>query len=190
MSFIYAEKNRLVCNSEIIQTLSIYSDTKVSFNDNFSNWSKPTRRYLEQYGIVKSLILHSTCCISFAGNNILYVGKLLDDLAKQKDFTANYLCKKAFEIHKEAPINDIEFIICYIENTEQHIVCIKNGKMHIDCINAWIGSSETFIEMQKIRMNMLENQSNDMFKGTSDLFRKAIQETKDDWFHPERIFYC
>ena len=27
---------------------------------------------------------------------------------------------------------------------------------------------------------MLENQSNDMFKGTSDLFRKAIQETKDD----------
>lgn len=180
MSFVYAEKCLLNFDNETIKTLSIYSDTKVSTGENRSNWSSKYVKVLDQYGLIKTLILCPTCCISFAGNNILYVTKLLDCFAGKGEFSEELLCQKAFEIHKSAPKNDIEFLICYLCNGEQHIVCIKEGKMDLDCTHAWIGSQETFCELQKQRMSVLDNNPEEIQNATSNCFRKAIQETKDD----------
>ena len=179
MSFVYAEKNRITINDDTIYTLAIYSDTKISFDNNASNWSEPTRRALKQYGLIKTLILNQTCCLSFAGNNIYYVYQLLNTLEDKKDFSEEYLCNQAFSIHKTAPVNDIEFIVCYVKNNEQHIVCIKNGQMN-ECENAWIGSSETFRTMQGFRMEKLTDPAYNNGGVTSELFRKALQMTNDE----------
>jgi len=179
MSFIYAEKNLFCDNAETVKTISILSDTKILFTRNFGDWSDITRKYIELYGMVKSIILCPTCCVSFAGNNIFYVTKLLDDVSQKSNWDEKYLCEKAFEIHSNAPPNDIEFIICYIKNKEHHIVCIKEGKIEYDCVNSWIGSPETFLEMQKHRMNLLNNKSSNSTCSAMDLFRKAIRDTKD-----------
>ena len=180
MSFVFAEKNHFLDGDQTIRTMSIFSDTKITFSEKFGNWSEITRKYIERYGMVKSLILSPTCCISFAGNNIFYVTKLLDHFANQGSFSEEYLCEKAFEIHCNALPNDIEFIICYIVNEEHHIVCIKNGKMECDCANAWIGSPDTFYELQRCRSEKMENNAANLHVTSAALFREAIRLTKDD----------
>ena len=180
MSFVFAEKNHFLDGDQTIRTMSIFSDTKITFSEKFGNWSEITRKYIERYGMVKSLILSPTCCISFAGNNIFYVTKLLDHFANQGSFSEEYLCEKAFEIHCNALPNDIEFIICYIVNEEHHIVCIKNGKMECDCANAWIGSPKTFYELQRCRSEKMENNATNLHVTSADLFREAIRLTKDE----------
>ena len=131
--------------------MSVYSDTKVSFDNNPSNWSEATQKVLKQYGLIKTLILNSTCCLSFAGNNHYYFNELLSTFETFGYFTEQQLCNQAYEIYQRVPKDDIEFIICYVKSYEQHIVCIKDGKME-ECDKAWIGFYETYRTMQGYRM--------------------------------------
>lgn len=179
MSFVYAEKNSVTINDNLIYTLAVYSDTKISFDNNASNWSIPTRQVLLQYGLIKTLILNPTCCLSFAGNNIGYVYQLLNKFEDSDEFNEKAFCDSAYDIHKNAPTNDIEFIICYVKNNEQHIICIKNRQM-VECENAWIGSAETFQIMQQYRMERMNNPGYGIGNDTAVFFKKALQTTKDE----------
>ena len=125
MSFVYAEKNRITINDNTIHTLAIYSDTKISFDNNASNWSEPTRRALKQYGLIKTLILNQTCCLSFAGNNIYYVYQLLNTLEGKKDFSEEYLpqirfvCLVMTEEYLRNHFSDVRHYASVVENREE-----------------------------------------------------------------------
>lgn len=58
---------------------------------------------------------------SFAGNNIDKATRLIDILVRKKEFSIDYLLEVAFEIHiKSKSANDIEFIICYVDEKKRN----------------------------------------------------------------------
>ena len=178
MSFIYANKEELKFGDEVIKQLHICSDTKATFGNNYSNWTEKTKKAIDIWGIIKTLIITPKCCISFAGNNIIHVHKLLSWLDDRRTVSVDEMCEKAYEIHKAAPDNDIEFIVCHIDSQdEHHITCIKNKKIEFDCVNAWIGSQKTFLLMQDYRMKSFQDNPN--VNDSTLLFRKAVKETTD-----------
>lgn len=65
MSFVYAEKKIIMINNDTIHTLTDYSDTKTSFDNNGSNWSEPAKRALKRFGMIKTVVLRPKCCLSF-----------------------------------------------------------------------------------------------------------------------------
>lgn len=124
----------------------------------------------------KSIIINPKCCISFAGNNIFLLQKLFDQLVEWGKFEIDQLIEYAYEIHLSEHKDDIEFIICYVdENDDKRIVCIKEMKLFKECQNAWIGSMQTFRKMQELRMQ------NENSYGTSCyLFERAVSSSIDD----------
>ena len=127
MSFVYAEKIKYAIENEQIQGIKIYSDTKVSLKGAVkTNWSEQQKKAIEKYGMCKSIIINSRCCISFAGNNIFLLQTLFDQLIKWGKFEINQLIEYAYKIHLSEHKDDIEFIICYVDdNNDKRIVCIK-----------------------------------------------------------------
>lgn len=171
MSFIFAEKNKALT--------AIYSDTKVTFDERSRlNWGVKTQNAMSVYGMIKSIIVRDNCCVSFAGNDVRLAHKLLQEATDLGEFSEDQLLDRAWKIHKSAPPDDIEFIICTADdNDETHIACIKNGKLSRDCINAWIGSGVAFSKMQELRMREL---SMGKQPNADDLFGRALQECKDE----------
>lgn len=127
MSFVYAEKIKYTLEDKQIQGIKIYSDTKVSIEGAVkTNWSEQQKKAIEKYGMCKSIIINSRCCISFAGNNIFLLQTLFDQLIKWGKFEINQLIEYAYKIHLSEHKDDIEFIICYVDdNNDKRIVCIK-----------------------------------------------------------------
>lgn len=119
MSFIFAEKSKSLT--------AIYSDTKVTFDERSKlNWGEKTRNAMGVYGIIKSIIVRDNCCVSFAGNDVRFVHELLQEVADLGEFSEDQLLDCAWKIHKSAPPDDIEFIICTADdNDETHITCIS-----------------------------------------------------------------
>lgn len=134
MSFIYAEKNYIQHLDQRFPVTHIYSDTRLVIDEASSlNWNPSTLSAIKKYGIIKSIILGPRCCISFAGNNIAYAHQLLEQLHTWQSFTGKQLIDFAYQIHKSAPVDDIEFIICLAdENDETHITCIKNNTIEAE----------------------------------------------------------
>ena len=156
MSFVYVKKEYL--KESGIFSIQILGDTKIDIISlNIPKISK-TYKMVKTYGIIKSLIICPCCCISFAGNNIDKATRLIDILIGKKEFSIDYLLEVAFEIHKKSEsANDIEFIICYVDQkNEMHIYCIKNGEMERDVYVAWIGTQAALKELQKETQNGLE----------------------------------
>lgn len=154
MSFVYAVKESIKYDDCVHELTCIYSDTKISIDGTCkTNWGKRTREMIENYGLVKSVIVGPRCCISFAGNNIAYAHRLLYKLFEAKQFEEDELINLAWEIHRIAPKNDIEFIICIADETDKtEIICIKNQSIQRNCPYAWIGSEDAFSHLQKYRM--------------------------------------
>lgn len=149
MSFIYAKKEYLKeCKLNSVQILS---DTKIDTMSLNNSKTSKTYKTINTYGIIKSLIICPSCCISFAGNNIDKATKLIDSLIENKEFSIDSLMEEAFEIHNTSEnINDIEFIICYSdEKNEVHINCIKNGEIEKDVYLAWIGTYAALKSLQE-----------------------------------------
>lgn len=171
MSFVYAEKDKY-CTK-------IYSDTKVTFDEQSKlNWGENTRNAMGAYGIIKSIIVRDNCCISFAGNDIRLVHKLLQEIIDLDEFSEDQLLDCALKIHLSAPLDDIEFIICTADdNNETHLTCIKEGKLTRNCINAWIGSGIAFSKMQELRtLELNEGKQPD----TGVLFDRVLLECNDE----------
>ncbi|MCH5192591.1 MAG: hypothetical protein J1F11_01430 [Oscillospiraceae bacterium] len=172
MSFVYAEKSQTKFENDMYNCTKIYSDTKTTLTGAYlSNWSDKTRMAIEKYGFIKSAIINPKFSVSFAGNNTLYAHKLLEWISSKPKFTDEDVINKAFELHMSTDKDDIEFILCYVDNDETHITCIKERNIDIDCSSAWIGSYKAFCKMQELRTS----------SNTSlDLFKKAVEECEDD----------
>lgn len=151
MSFVYAVKFPIECDGQTHKCTHIYSDTKISlYGAVKSNWGDKTRRAVERYGLIKSIIISPKCCISFAGNNIALAHQLLETLYELKKFSEEELLHHAFKIHAEHPSDDVEFIICLAnEDGETEIICIKEHKIERNCLIAWIGSYDAFKTLRK-----------------------------------------
>lgn len=177
MSFVYAIKHTIEYHGDVYKCTDIYSDTKVSLEGTSrANWGDRTRNQIEKYGLIKTIILSPKCCISFAGNNISHAHDLLCKLYEIQQFSKDELLNLALVIHRKAPNNEIEFIICLADETDEiEIICIKNGEMHRNCTVAWIGSYDAFSYLQKYR---LENPA--LFDNSCTAFMYAVQHCGDD----------
>lgn len=178
MSFVYAEKTNIVFDDETFNTLHIFSDTKLTiYGAVRANWGETTRRRIERYGIVKSMIIGPKCCISFAGNDITHANRLLEEIYSAGSLSDEDLLKCAYDIHMSAPQDDIEFLICTAnENDEVTITCIKDRQVNENCICAWIGSHAAY--------NMLrwkqEELSTGAYQHTSiEMMEQTIEECGD-----------
>lgn len=177
MSFIYAIKHTTEYEGDVYKCVDIYSDTKVLLEGTSkANWGDRTRKQIEKYGLIKTIIVSSKCCISFAGNNISHAHDLLCKLYEIQQFSEDDLLKLALTIHQRAPKDEIEFIICLADETnETEIICIKNGEIQRNCTVAWIGSYDAFSCLQKYRFENLEHSDN-----FSTAFMYAVQHCGDD----------
>lgn len=157
MSFVYAVKFPIECDGQTRKCTHIYSDTKISLYGAIkSNWGDKTRRAVERYGLIKSIIISPNCCISFAGNNIALAHQLLETLYETKEFSEEELLYHAFKIHSEHDPDDVEFIICLAsEDGETEIISIKEHKIERNRPSAWIGSYDAFRTLQEYRFDNL-----------------------------------
>lgn len=177
MSFIYAEKIKYHFEDEQLDLLKIYSDTKVKLTGAVkSNWSAKQQKYVEAYGIIKSVVVSPNCCVSFAGNNIMHANDLLSFLMERGTFTLYDVVGKAYEIHHNAGKDDIEFLVCFGDGKEgTEIISIKNDSVNRDCPFAWIGSTDTFYEMQRLRTTSQQN-----YNSSGHFYREAVNSSVDD----------
>lgn len=140
MSFIYAYKH----NDKIF----MIGDTKVTIDDsNGIDNFKDKRQLVEKLGILKTIILSNNLAIGFAGNNIGLVDNALRDIF-QSAFEQEEIIKILVEYSlkgKDAP----DFILTY---KNEKIYLIKNGIIE-ERENCYIGSKDTFEELQKRRDN-------------------------------------
>lgn len=182
MSYIYAEKNCILIEDKKIPITHIYSDTKVTLDEaSRLNWGTNTYNAINRYGMIKSIILTPRCCVSFAGNNIAYASKLLEQLYELQSFSDEQLYDCALKIHQSAPPDDIEFIICIADdNDETHIACIKNNTIMFDCLTAWIGSRQAFQKMQEVRIGEVKSREIPVKIPSGGAFKRALQESGDD----------
>lgn len=182
MSYIYAEKSYILFEDKKIPNTHIYSDTKITLDEAGKlNWGTNTYNAINRYGMIKSIIISPRCCISFAGNNIAYAGKLFEQLCERGSFSDEQLYDCALKIHQSAPPDDIEFIICIADdNDETHIACIKNNTIMVDCLTAWIGSRQAFQKMQQIRIDEGMRCKVPVKIPSGEAFKRALQESGDD----------
>lgn len=159
MSFVFAVKHTHEFDGCKKKLTYICSDTKVSLDGTSKEtWGDKTWTLVNKYGLIKSVIVGSKCCVSFAGNNIAHAHKLLSQLYDKGMFSEDELLELALNIHRNAPVDDIEFIIAIAdEEDETELICIKDGEMRRNCISAWIGSQRAFSCMQEYRLGKLEN---------------------------------
>lgn len=181
MSFVYAEKTPNEDHKN--DTLNIYCDTKIIHTSTVGATfpDKTERDLIGKYGIIKSTIICPEFCISFAGNNILFAGKLFNQLKELQTFERNNVVEIAYNIHKSvSDKNDIEFIISSFENNKLQIDCIKNRKTYIDCQNAWIGSIMAHEHFQKIRVNNTNDNKTAAYEKTHFAFGETVTGCGDD----------
>lgn len=182
MSFVYAEKSNSSANGGSYPSFAVYSDTRVLLSDPIKlHWSNEQAEAVAIYGMAKTIITSPECCISFAGNNILFVHELMDWFASNTPCTTDALVDAALRIHTSAPdLDQVEFIICTVDDDgEVEISLIKDGAARRGCENAWIGSPDTFAEMQRIRIEALRD-GNVAYGGSSRFFEAAIRSGVDD----------
>lgn len=159
MSFVFAVKHTHEFDGCKKKLTYICSDTKVSLDGTSKEtWGDKTWTLVNKYGLIKSVIVGPKCCVSFAGNNIAHAHKLLSQLYDKGMFSEDELLELALNIHRNAPVDDIEFIIAIAdEEDETELICIKDGEMRRNCISAWIGSQRAFSCMQEYRLGKPEN---------------------------------
>lgn len=159
MSFVFAVKYTHEFDGCTKKLTYIYSDTKVSLDGTSKEtWGDKTWTLVNKYGLIKSVIVGPKCCVSFAGNNIAHAHKLLSQLYYKGMFSEDELLELALNIHHNAPVDDIEFIIAIADGEDEtELVCIKDGEIRRNCISAWIGSQRAFSCMQEYRLGKPEN---------------------------------
>lgn len=177
MSFVYAEKETMYLTNQTLKSINIFSETKIGFKGAAKlNWPEEESREILKYGMIKSIIISPTCCLSFAGNNVLELQKLFKKIRQYQHFDINQLLNDALNLHLSLGRDELEMIICYVdESNDLHITCIKEGKIQRDCQNAWIGSRLAFEKLQELRC-----QAPQRFSTTEFIFQDALSNCKDD----------
>lgn len=158
MSFIYAE----IYNDQF----HIYADTKITCDeDRKKDWeSEEQFNLVKQYGMVKNIIVRDNLVVCYAGNNVYLAAELFNEI---NGLSVEQIISKAFLIHFNAEnVNDIEFLICYVENGKKSIVCIKENRK-LNCESEYIGSDKAG--------QLLKNKLNER-EITSEVFGKTKRE--------------
>lgn len=124
-------------------------DTKISLNENLNNlWdTEEQKRLIEQVGLIKSIIVLPNIVVCYAGNDIDKAAALLRKI-KSVELSLERVIDSAFEIHKKAKVDDIEFIVGYCDENGKELISIKNGEMIRNCKVAWIGSWYAYNEFK------------------------------------------
>ncbi len=140
MSFVYAFKSE--------NSIYMIGDTKVTIDD--TKGGKPfegMRRLIEEYGILKTIILHDEIALGFASDNLKHVNcalkSILNNTLPLEDII-NILVKSSRENDDAS-----EYILAY---KNQNIYLIKNGIVE-ERENCYVGSHDIFEELQKRRNN-------------------------------------
>ena len=177
MSFIYAEKTQQENGEDITFPIKIYSDTQTIPTCAYkANWSDQAYKLVKRYGFTKSINIYSKMALSFAGNNTAYAHDLLNWMESKGTFDEEDAINKAYEIHNSTNKDDIEFIICYVDDdNKSHITCIKERQIFKDVSSAWIGSYKAFKKLQEKRL-----MNGSPINTELELFQSAVEECKDD----------
>ena len=170
MSFVYAVNDVL---------FSILSDTKIVLDENLvCQWNTEDERQLvEQFGLMKSVIVSPNMVICYAGNNIDYAAELLRKV-KNSSCNLDEIISAAFEIHAASGKDAIEFIIAYGDSARRELISIKDQQIYRNCKEAWLGSFEAYKEFRRLESEI----STDDVKG-----KKSITYTDDGKFVEEDI---
>ena len=170
MSFVYAVNDVL---------FSILSDTKIVLDENLvCQWNTEDERQLvEQFGLMKSVIVSPNMVICYAGNNIDYAAELLR-IVKNSSCNLDEIISAAFEIHAASGKDAIEFIIAYGDSARRELISIKDQQVYRNCKEAWLGSFEAYKEFRRLESEI----STDDVKG-----KKNITYTDDGKFVEEDI---
>lgn len=154
MSFVYAAKCAETNYNRHHETIQVFSETQIKPNDAAPfKWGKRTLDRVQRYGIVKSMILTPKCCFSFAGNDIRFANVFLERLYSERFCSDEELISLAFAVHQEAGQDNIEFLFCIADESDHiSITCIKDGRVDYDCHSAWLGSYDTFRELQRLHL--------------------------------------
>lgn len=157
MSFVYAKK--------IGQSIAIFADTKIKFDDAPRSFGKKTKKQIEQYGLVKNIIISKNYCVCFAGNNIVYANELLQ---KINAVSLEQIVQFARSINRRDPENGAEFIVCYADKETQHIFQIKDGICE-EVSLAWIGSKDAFNYFRGVELGAYNKEINSNFQYSYEL---------------------
>lgn len=179
MSFIYAISDEV--------NFVIMSDTKVTINDNLLQlWKdKESKKIVEQFGMVKCVILTPNIAVAFAGNNVEKAALLLRR-AKEFDLGLEELVKVAYEIHRNSNDDEIEFIIGYYEDqNKKELISIKNREITRRCNRAWLGSYDAYNEFKRQEKGIEEINYKNLYAAVLGEDKKVYQEKID-----ERLAYC
>lgn len=141
MSFIYAMNDVI---------FSILSDTKIDLKDDREKFWKAEsdRRLVKQIGLIKSIIVSPNLVICYAGNNISKAAELLRKV-KCMPLDMEEIVDRAFKIHINSGVDDIEFLIAYYDQTRE-LVSIKNHQVIRKCKSAWLGSFHAYEEFTRL----------------------------------------
>lgn len=144
MSFLFARKTD--------EFFYILADTKINCSEIKENIQrrigKDKENLLENYGIIKNVIINKNLCIGCAGV-IEYFNTLLEYIEKNNIKDIECIKIKAFEIHRKYNAKT-DFIIAYANNSTKKLFLIKDNKME-ETDSCWIGIQKCFNVFQTIR---------------------------------------
>jgi len=181
MSLIYGKKYDYEVEGGKRSSFALYGDTKILLEGAIkANWTSERVDMLNKYGIVKSSITCPKCCISYAGNNLRHAYELIRWFENNGPCTEDGLLDAALRIHRGASdLDQIEFIICTAdEDDEIDISVVKEGELRRRLESAWIGSYDTFREMQRLALEAAENGYVD--PSGRKYFQEAVESNVDD----------
>ena len=150
MSFAYAQR--------ISNSIAIFADTKITFTYGEAKllWGEATQYNIENFGLIKNIKIGNHLCISFAGNNLVWVNEFLGFI---KNIPVSEIIKLALEIHMRDIQNGVDFIICYADEKQQDIFEVKNGTCkRVDF--SWIGSYTAFNYFQGVKTKNISTEVN------------------------------
>ena len=146
MSFLYARKTG--------EHLYILADTKVNYNENrdmlLHKLTESEIVLLDNYGIIKNVIVNKDLCIGSAGL-IEHFNELLEYIEENDIKDVENIKGKALEINNKYDFQT-DFIIAYVKDLERHLFLIKNNKIE-ETNSCWIGLHKCFETFQKTRNN-------------------------------------
>lgn len=185
MSFVYA-----INEEEFV----IMSDSKITINDRLQKlWNDyESRRIVEQFGMIKNIIVSPNIAIAYAGNNIDGVALLLKKILN-KSYSLEDIIEIAYEIHTSSDFDNVEFIIGYYKSdNEKELISIKDGAIIRKCNRVWLGSYDAYKEFKRLEEMIPEKQYKNQFTvckiSNGGIHYEPIDEKLAYEYELERVF--
>ncbi len=146
--------------------LRFISDSKVT-NSNLEKGSPLT-------GILKSIILTTKRCVSFAGNNY-FAEILLDEFYSNKIKSDYTMLTRCLRLNIESN-NETDFCVGMINNNMPQIIKISNGEISSPLHDVWLGDKFAFNKYQQAFLE--EKNYNNIFAKMEKSFEQVISDDK------------